>query len=242
MILRGAGLFARARPWPGRPDIAHLVTLDQQRPVPSFVLRSWLNELLSAGYAQVRSGALAPAHRPPYEALGFRLAQELTLLHLDLRSDAGRAARQRERRRRAPTRAARSTELPVLADVDISAFPPGWGLDATGLSDAADATPASRIRVATDEGGGVVGLAISGRSGGASFLQRLAVAPVAQRQSAATALVADAVCWAHRWRARTMAVNTQRDNTPALALYHGFGFRDSEMPLVVLERPLNGEL
>ena len=79
-ILRSGGLSARVRPWPHEPTIAHLVTLDQQMPLPSVLLQGWLRELTDQGYERVRSGALSPAHRLPYDALGFTLAQELAEL------------------------------------------------------------------------------------------------------------------------------------------------------------------
>lgn len=240
-LLRGAGLVARVRPWPHTPTLAHLVTLDQQLPLPSAVLRSWLNDLVREGYTHVRTGALAPSHRSPYDALGFVVAQQLTLLHLDLRSPIARRSRAAGRATTVALRRHHVVELPLLARVDASAFPPGWGLDASGLLEAARATPSSRIRVAT-AGGQVVGLAISGRSGSASFLQRLAVQPSYQRSGAGTALVGDAVSWARHWRSRAMAVNTQHDNEPALALYRRLGFEPSPTPLVVLERTLSGEL
>lgn len=240
-MLSGAGLRARARPWPYQPSIAHLVTLDQQLPVPSVVLRAWLDELAADGYQHVRTGALSPHHRAPYVALGFVIAQELTLLHLDLRGDAARLARARTLRRSVRTRGARNDDLPELARIDTAAFAPGWGLDTTGLSDAAGATPVSRVRIALDPHGAAIGFAVTGRSGSASFLQRLAVDPERRRRSVGTALVADAVAWAQRWRCRTMAVNTQHDNTAALELYHRLGFRDASATLAVLERPLNGQ-
>ena len=240
-LLRGAGLVARARPWPHDPTLAHLVTLDQQLPLPSAVLRGWLNELSRDGYTHVRTGALAPSHRSPYDALGFTVAQQLTLLHLDLRGTSGRRRRREDRQATVSLRRHQAVEWPLLARVDETAFPSGWGLDASGLLEAAQATPSSRIRVAT-AGGQVVGLAISGRSGSSSFLQRLAVQPSYQRSGAGTALVDDAVQWARRWRSRVMAVNTQHDNEPALALYRRLGFEPSSTPLVVLQRTLNGEL
>jgi GNAT superfamily N-acetyltransferase len=169
------------------------------------------------------------------------VAQQLTLLHLDVRSSTARRSRNESGAATIALRRHQAIELPLLARVDSSAFPPGWGLDASGLLEAARATPSSRIRVAT-AGGQVIGMAISGRSGSASFLQRLAVQPAFQRSGAGTALVRDAVSWARHWRARTMAVNTQHDNEPALALYRRLGFEPSPTPLVVLERPLSGGL
>ena len=155
-LLRGAGLVARVRPWPHTPTLAHLVTLDQQLPLPSAVLRGWLNDLAREGYTHVRTGALAPSHRSPYDALGFTVAQQLTLLHLDLRSPIARRSRNAGGAATVALRRHQAIELPLLARVDASAFPPGWGLDASGLLEAARATPSSRIRVAT-AGGQVVG-------------------------------------------------------------------------------------
>ena len=237
-ILRSGGLSARVRPWPHEPTIAHLVTLDQQMPLPSVLLRGWLRELTDQGYERVRTGALSPAHRLPYDALGFTLAQELALLHLDLRRarPGGQSIAARDR---FTLRRAKMDELDTLSRIDEAAFPPGWGLDAAGLLDAAKATPRSRVRVASVDGR-AVGVAITGRSAHASFLQRLAVHPEARRAGIASALVDDATTWARRRRCRTMAVNTQSDNTPALSLYVRHGFEPSATQLVVLERSLSG--
>ena len=237
-ILRSGGLSARVRPWPRQPTLAHLVTLDQQMPLPSVLLNGWLRELGDQGYERVRTGALSPSHRLPYDALGFTLVQELALLHLDLRRRraGGPAATSRDD---VVLRRAKADELDALARVDEAAFPPGWGLDAAGLLDAARATPRSRVRVAL-VGGRIAGIAITGRSATASFLQRLAVHPDARRAGLASALVADSIAWARRRRCRTMAVNTQSDNTPALSLYLRHGFEPSATQLVVLERSLSG--
>src|SRR4029079_15104983 len=54
-ILRGAGMAASVRPWPGTRDVAHVVALDQQGPPPVALLRSWLNDLRTEGYTSVRT-------------------------------------------------------------------------------------------------------------------------------------------------------------------------------------------
>jgi GNAT superfamily N-acetyltransferase len=242
-VLRGAGLAARVRPWPHQPTLAHLVTLDQQLPLPSAVLRSWLNELVAEGYTAVRTGALAPGHRSPYDALGFVVAQQLTLLHLDVRRYRDRD-RDRDGRPDAPfaLRRARPDELSSLSRLDEASFPPGWGLDPGGLTEAVAATPHARVRIAAAPRGRLVGLAVTGRGGPGSFLQRLAVHPAFRRSGTASALVADSIRWAQRWRCKTMAVNTQHDNVAALTLYGRFGFEPSTTPLVVMERSLSGPL
>jgi ribosomal protein S18 acetylase RimI-like enzyme len=234
-ILRGGGLVARVRPWPGDATIAHLVTLDQQACPSSAVLRSWMRHVAEDGYHRVRTGAVLPAHRPAYDALGFSVVQDLALLHLDLRLKISRPPH-RASERSIRIRHMRADELTELACVDQAAFPAGWGLDELAITEAADATSSNRVRVVVaGSTGPILAFAISGRSGTAAFLQRLAVRPDSQRSGLGAALVHDGATWARRWRARTMSVNTQHDNLPALSLYRRAGFVDAMHRLVVME-------
>ncbi len=243
-VLRGGGAAARVRPWPGSPRTAHLVTLDLRTTLHPAVLRSWLHQLGDLGYTRIRTGAIRPAQRSPYDALGFTMAQELALLQFD----SHLAGTPRVPAHLPPTgvriRRGRPSDAEALAELDRHAFPPGWGLDADGVLDAIRATPYHRIAVALRLGDAIgdrmpLGYAISGRGGRAMYLQRLAVVPAARRLGVGALLVADGLRWAQRWRSNTVTVNTQSDNTAALDLYQRAGFVLQPTRLVVLERSLD---
>ncbi len=200
------------------------------------MLRAWLDDVRAEGYRAARTGAISELRTAPYDALRFTVAQRLTLLHLDLS-----AARPGLPGTGVRLHRALETDLERLARLDQLAFPAGWGLDAEAITDAARATPRSRIRVVGSASRRIpAGYAISGRAGRAAFLQRLAVDPSAQGRGIGAALVADGIAWASRWRCRTMAVNTQEDNGAALALYERAGFVARSHGLVVLEYDLAG--
>ncbi len=248
-IFRGAGYAARVRPWPGEPSIAHLVTVDQGSDVPSSLLRTWLNDLRRMGYSHVRTGALHASACRSYDAIGFVAVQLLALLRAPL---PPRFTSRTTQRAASPTprrtgdvhlRRGTDSELERLAFLDRQAFQPGWGLDATSISDAMNATPAHRLRVAVDESNGArIGYAVTGRAGKSSFLQRLAVDPAAQRRGVGSRLVVDAQVWARRWRATTMTVNTQVDNLAALRLYGDCGFVLLTEQLTVMQRALDHDV
>jgi [ribosomal protein S18]-alanine N-acetyltransferase len=239
-ILHCAGFTCRVRAWPGDGQVAHLVTVDNGSDVPIAVLRQWLNQVRAMGYAAVRSGALGESACRTYEAIGFVPVQSLALLKAPLAD---------RRRHGAPgsmpvrLRRAHAGEMPRLAALDHRAFPSGWGLDDAAISEARAATPAHRLRVAvTPAADTPIGYAVAGRAGKSSFLQRLAVDPSARRLGVGTALVVDGLCWARRWRATTMTVNTQVDNEPALKLYAGFGFVILPEQLTVVHRILDSDV
>ncbi len=211
------------------------------------VLRSWLSQLATLGYTRIRTGAIRPAQRGPYDALAFVPAQELALLQYD----GHLTGTPRVPPHLPPTgvriRRGRQSDAELLADLDCLAFPKGWGLDADGVLDAVRATPHFRIAVAVRHGDSVsdrmpLGYAVSGRGGRAAYLQRLAVLPEARTIGVGAMLVDDGVRWARRWRSHTVTVNTQSDNTAALNLYQRAGYVLQPTQLVVLERSLDNIL
>lgn len=242
-ILRGGGSTARVRPWPDEPERAHLIVTEPGPGLVTVILRSWMRELASLGFRSVRTGALRPAQRSPYDTLGFGVAQELALLQLDLQRRTAMVPAHP-----APAgvriRRGRMTDAEFLGLLDTRAFPTGWGLDEPGVLDAVRATPHHRISVAVRAGqsigdGMALGFAISGRGGRAAYLQRLAVAPEARAIGVGALLVDDGIRWAKRWRAHTVTVNTQSDNHAALGLYQRAGYQLQSTQLVVMERSLD---
>ena len=123
--------------------------------------------------------------------------------------------------------------------VDQAAFEPFWQLDQAGLRDALRATPFRHFRVVgNDADTALAGYAISGRSGPAGYLQRLAISPHQQGQGTGAALVIDGLRWMARWGVTQAWVNTPQHNTGALRLYERLGFEQVPPGLQVLERVL----
>jgi ribosomal-protein-alanine N-acetyltransferase len=199
-------------------------------PLPSTAfVRSCLDDLASEGYRRVVTSALLPQEQHAFLDAGFAIEEQLLLLAHDLRvvPDAIPA---RLRRAGAGDRAG------VLA-VDNLSFPTFWQLDEDGLAEALTATPKARFRL-TEQGGGPVGYAITGRAGRRGYLQRLAVHPDWRGRGLAAALVVDGLRWLRRWRVDQALVNTQEGNEAAAALYLRLGFRSEPTRLSVLSAAL----
>ncbi len=86
--------------------------------------------------------------------------------------------------------------------------------------------------------GDPAGYGLFGRAGAAGYVQRLAVAPAAQRQGLGRSLLTDGLRWLRAHGARRAYVNTQEDNDRALTLYLGSGFEQLPVGLNVLGREL----
>ncbi len=237
----------RVGPWRGDHRIAYIAPTPGHPP-DTATIRSCVSNLRRDGYISVLTSALSPSEQRPFVGCGFTVHEHLHLLRHPLDrstppdladSTSQDPAGHGKATRVAPatTRRGRRRDRDAVLAVDHLAFSPFWRFDRAGLDDARNATPVSRFRVATD-GGAVVGYAVTGRAGPISYLQRLAVHPDAQRRGVATLLVNDALHWASRRGARTMLVNTQEQNRPAVALYERLGFQLEADGLDVLERDL----
>ena len=178
---------------------------DQRTPAPSLI-RECLEELGRQGLSQVVTSALGPPERDVFLAAGFEVRERLHLLSHDLMHWPDSRATVRLRRARAADRAR------VLA-LDRRAFDQFWGMDDAGLSEALEATPISRFRVAVDNQ--VAGYGVFGRAGDRGYVQRLAVDPDRVRRGIGTRLLADGLRWMHRHHVRRAMVNTQEGNEPA---------------------------
>ena len=224
--------WARAMPWRGHDDIAHLV-LGEQVPTDTTVVESCLRSLERAGYCSVVTSALAPADSLPFVDAGFEVRERLHLLEHDLQGlpdvDGGPRAR----------RAWRTDRASVL-ELDRLAFDRFWRLEEHGLREALHATPAVRFRVGDfdEPRSGVAAYAITGRAGRRGYLQRVAVHPEGRRCGWGSALVHDSLRWLRRHDVHRALVNTQWTNDAALALYETCGFRRLPVGLCVLDRRL----
>jgi ribosomal protein S18 acetylase RimI-like enzyme len=217
--------------WRGDPAVALLSPVPGMPPTPAGLARA-IDEMRRRGYRSVLTPALAEAEQPPFVAAGFTVHERLHLLGHDLRrvpvpSVAG-----------ARLRRGRTSDIPVVLDVDGLAFDRFWRFDATGLADARTATPHARFRVAT-VAREVVGYHVTGRAGTLGYLQRLAVHPDHHGRGIGTALVGDSLDWCRRKGCTSVLVNTQEANQRALSLYEHLGFRSEPTGLAVLERPLD---
>ena len=229
----------RVGPWRGDHRIAYLAPTPG-RPPDVAAIRECVANLRGQGYVSVLTSALSPSEQRPFLSSGFNVHEHLHLLRHPLdRSAPNPSIGGDDHRPHEPatTRRGRRRDREAVLDVDHLAFSPFWRFDRAGLDDARNATPVSRFRVAT-QAGTVIGYAVTGRAGPISYLQRLAVHPGAQRRGIATMLVTDALHWAARRGARTMLVNTQEQNHPAVALYERLGFLLEPDGLDVLEHEL----
>lgn len=212
----------RARAWPGDPSgRTALVRAAGRSP-------GELKALRAAGFERARTGALGHRDASALLAAGWKIAAHLHLLRHDLRHLPPEHPRGGPRLRRA-----RQSDLAAATALDDSAFPLDWRLGQEGLAEALKATPRARFRLAAERAHPVA-YAICGRSGREGYVQRLAVAPSAQRQGLGRALTLDGLRWLKRWRATSASVNTYVGNDAALRLYRSLGFVEIRPGLMVL--------
>lgn len=230
-VLDDGTIRARVRPWPDRPEIAHLVLTDHTIAPRSTTLREWLTLIGDDDYTTIRTGALAPEAARVFIDHGFVEIQRLALLRREL---SARASFPEPHHRTRPLRGARAFES--AARIDQRAFEAGWELDAAGIRDACLATPSHRIRLALTNTDEPAGYMITGRNGSAGFIQRLAVDPHHEGHGVATSLILDGLDWLRRNAVEDVLINTRLDNERALDLYRRLGFDDMDENLFVLER------
>jgi ribosomal-protein-alanine N-acetyltransferase len=219
------------RQWPHDPTIAHLVFIDHAHdPTADDVTRA-VAHARERGARAIRTSALFPRAAEVVLAQGFEPIDRLALLSRPISErstpPAGRA-----------TRPLLPWHHSAAAEVDRDAFGPLWGNDAASLRDIRRATPRHRARVVRD-GRAIVGFAISGAAGDVGYLQRLAVASTHRRAGHAHDLVVDALRWMHDSGLTSVLVNTGVDNTAALALYDGLGFRRLPDELTIAEQRID---
>lgn len=223
----------RLRPWAGEPGTGLLILLTPGSTVSDAAVAASIDSAVAQGYLRVRTSALSQIEAEPFVRAGFQPCQQLALLTRTIQGGLG------ERNGSIAIRRARRRDHPSVLALDQAAFEPNWRLDQAGLNDALRATPFRHFRVVRSDVDKVVGgYAISGRSGPAGYLQRLAISPDRQGQGAGAALVMDGLRWMARWGATHVWVNTPEHNTGALRLYRSLGFEQVPPSLQVLEMVL----
>jgi len=226
---------ARTGPWRGDGAIAYLAPLAPAGAPSVDFLHRCLETLTARGFTRVVTSALAPAEQRGFLAVGFEEYERLHLLSHDLR-DVPRPDKEAAQ----VLRRGRAADWPAVLAVDASAFAPFWRLDASGLSEAIDATPVTRFRIASQRRGSarVLAYAVTGLSANQGYLQRLAVHPDHRRSGLGRALGLDGLRWLRRKGVSEAVVNTQLGNDAALALYLSLGFCHEPIQLSVLHRRL----
>ncbi|MGH9106291.1 MAG: GNAT family N-acetyltransferase [Acidimicrobiales bacterium] len=230
-MIRWGRECARAGPWRADGSVALLVPL-VSGPASAEFVRRCLRLLARQGFQRVVTGALAPDEQGGFLEAGFEVREHLHLLVLDQAAPlTGVPPGPRLRR------AGLSLRAGVL-DVDRAAFDPFWRLDRASLREALAATPRKRLRVVLGPGRQVLGYALCGAASRRGFVQRLAVRPEAQGRGLGKRLLLDGLHWLRGAGACQIAVNTQKGNEAALALYRNVGFRDEPAGLNVLSTGL----
>ncbi|WP_420434555.1 GNAT family N-acetyltransferase [Candidatus Poriferisocius sp.] len=223
----------RLRHWAGEAGTGLLIQLTPGSAVSDDSTAAAVESAVAQGYHRLRTSALSHIESEPFLRAGFRPCQQLALLTRSIQSglpDINGSI--------AIRRALRSDHPSVLA-VDQAAFEPFWQLDQAGLRDALRATPFRHFRVVRNSANAALtGYAISGRSGPAGYLQRLAISPHHQGQGTGAALAIDGLRWMARWGATQAWVNTPQHHTGALRLYDQLGFELVPPGLQVLEMVL----
>ena len=115
-------------------------------------------------------------------------------------------------------------DLPVVAEVDASAFELLWRNTITVLE---RAYPQSGWATVAETDGQVIGYQLSTRNPLGVHLARLAVRPAVQGKGIGYALVADLIQQAGQRGLSHLTVNTQSDNASSLALYQRMGFHET---------------
>lgn len=217
------------RPWPNRPEIAHLVFNDQ-RVVPTIDdCEHIVATARASGAHAVRTSAMFPDAARVAAAFGFVTIDELVLLRLVLDPHHHLPPPT------AQVRPMRPWHTGQVVRIDREAFGDEWANTAASLKEIRHATPDSKASLITRDRR-PVGFAITGRGGEFGYLQRLAVSRSHQRQGVARNLVSDALEWVRQpTAATTVLVNTGVTNRAALELYHSFGFGPTGELLTIAE-------
>lgn len=222
ITLRKGWARADSRPWNDTVDLAHL---RMQRGNAAFIVEC-VEALRELGVPGVLSPPLPESAQRLWKEARFEPHAELALLKLDLGSV------------RPPDHlvvTGSNSDIREALRIDAAAFDEFWRFDRNAMDEAIESTRKSVIHVVRKAGGGLAGFAVTGIGVTIAYLQRLAVDPAAQGRGIGRSLVRSSARWAAREGARSLMLNTQTDNVPAIRLYESEGFAVLSEPLAVLK-------
>lgn len=222
VTLRKGWARADSRPWNDAVDLAHL---RMQRGNASFI-EDCVDALLELGAPGVLSPPLPESAQRLWREASFESHAELALLKRDLDSV------------RPPDHlvvTGSNSDIREALRIDAAAFDEFWRFDRNAMEEAITSTRKSVIHVVRKAGGGLAGFAVTGVGVTIAYLQRLAVEPSSQGRGIGRSLVRSSARWASREGARSLMLNTQLDNLPAIRLYETEGFSVLSEPLAVLK-------
>jgi len=184
--------------------------------------------LTDLGAPHVFSPPLPPSSRRPWETAGFDEFVPLSFMRHDLTEGLP-----------SPDHLVISPpdhSIEDLLRIDHAAFDTFWRFDRFGMAEAIAATTKTRSLLIRGPDGVPVGFAIVGFGHAMSYLQRLAVHPDWQGHQMGRSLIRAAARTAQSAGSRAMMLNTQIDNTAAVALYESEGFVTLPESLFLLRR------
>jgi len=194
----------------------------------SSFLESCSDRLTDLGAPHVFSPPLPPSSRRPWETAGFDEFVPLSFMRHDLTEGLP-----------SPDHLVISPpdhSIEDLLRIDHAAFDTFWRFDRFGMAEAIAATTKTRSLLIRGPDGVPVGFAIVGFGHAMSYLQRLAVHPDWQGHQIGRSLIRAAARTAQSAGSRAMMLNTQIDNTAAVALYESEGFVTLPESLFLLRR------
>lgn len=213
MSFRRGWSRADARPWNDATDLASLRLLRGG----AVFLEACTQRLIEFGAPEVLSPPLPKSARSSWRSAGYSEWIDLALMRKSLDDQPT-----------APDHlvvVADDTAIGQLLAIDREAFSDFWRFDANGLSESIEATGQSSILIIRDGNGEPAAFAVVGFGAAISYLQRVAVHPDWQGQGMGRSLVRVAARKARSAGSQVMLLNTQFDNSGAIALYQSEGFK-----------------
>lgn len=223
MSFRRGWARAEARPWNSSVEDAILRII---RGGSGFI-GACVDKLDLAGAPAVLSTPLSRSARKPWEAAGFVGYIDLALMRLSLDQPLP-APHHLVSRLDKP-------DLDAMLAIDQTAFSEFWRFDSLSLVESTQATPKSSVFAIRDGDLGIAAFAVVGYGHAISYLQRVAVDPRWQGQGMGRSLVRASARSARRHGSKAILLNTQFENTPAIALYETEGFVQLPETLAVLK-------
>lgn len=204
---------AHARPWNRNRDDAYLRLI---RGSARF-LEAATNKTLELGSSAVISPPLLAASQQAWLATGYEKYTSLRLLRKAIDIEATPAL---------PVTEIHNPSWARIVEIDGGAFGAEWQAELPALNEAMRSTGSSVLLGIQDPSSQdqLAAYAIVGVATITGYLQRLAVAPEAQRRGLGRALTRASVSWSRRRGARQMILNTKPENVAAQNLYLSEGF------------------